>query len=674
MIDINLNKTGNRYTPAVKGDIYAPFILLDQFRYGISAWKAVKATGSFTLTANPLNNETMTIGSRVYTFKTTLTSSSSVDEIKIGGSLAVTQSYIVGAINGDQSLAGVGYGSRTFPHADVTIGAFSANVAVITANEGGIAGNSIATTETIVTDGSFGASTLTGGLDETTTDSILKPIATSYNMSSSANISQSIYNNHFSETNTMGQLYANLATAFDDWNYIANQSKKFGILSYTGGYYKRLQKVNITAILREATNETFGLTPTNNNVSELDPATNKFVIGDGNTQLQVIQINADGSVTKGTVFTHTNPVHRFVCVDTTKIVGIRNIAVGSYEVMYFTVSGTTISAPTTSTIAVTGSGNSSQIDIAKIATGKAVMAYRNNATTFGARIADVTGALSISGSDTVITPPAINYFIRCRSYDTDKFCLYYGEDTTANSRIWAGTATGTAIALGSAYTPTVPFTTMLSGDFNYFDAETVNTTNMMFSGYNAPNVGTLSPCFEQISIAGTVITFVRTFDYFLQGSFSPSNVKMIKVTATKIVFMAQSMSGFNSSMYNTSNMLLEFDISGSTVTPSYGHKNLKIFNVAIPSKYWLMFKVGSFFFSWVTTAQYVVHKPISVELYNHETLITTASISLPFTDTTIDLTSFANAYINDINGYLKIKNIDSQTNKIRVTLAQVEME
>ena len=118
---------------------------------------AIASQGTLTMDVIPTEDDTMTIGTRVYTFRDTFTGGD--DEIFIGANVAATQANTVAAINGT-GTDGVEY-KNTAPSTDVTMGAFAANDAVLTAIVPGAAGDAIATTETFtpVTD-VFDAATL----------------------------------------------------------------------------------------------------------------------------------------------------------------------------------------------------------------------------------------------------------------------------------------------------------------------------------------------------------------------------------------------------------------------------------------------------------------------------------------------------------------------------------
>jgi hypothetical protein len=123
---------------------------------------AVAATGTLTFSGTVTNNQTVTIGSRTYTFKTALSSGPTVaNEVLIGADAVASRNNLVAAVN---AAAGVGttYSTGTLVHADVTAVAVSTDAITLTAAVAGVAGNSIVTTDT-VTNAAFGAATLTGG-------------------------------------------------------------------------------------------------------------------------------------------------------------------------------------------------------------------------------------------------------------------------------------------------------------------------------------------------------------------------------------------------------------------------------------------------------------------------------------------------------------------------------
>ena len=120
---------------------------------------AVKATAVLTGTAIVLNNETVTIGTTVYTFKTTLTGAAG--EVLIGVSLATALDNLKVAINAGAG-EGTVYGTGTTAHPDVTATTNTDTAQTIEAKVANMAGNDIVTTETS-TVASWASATMTGG-------------------------------------------------------------------------------------------------------------------------------------------------------------------------------------------------------------------------------------------------------------------------------------------------------------------------------------------------------------------------------------------------------------------------------------------------------------------------------------------------------------------------------
>lgn len=127
---------------------------------------ATKATQTLTSDATaPNDDDTVTIGSTVYTFKTTLSTGPAVPfEVLIGASAAEALDNLKSAINASAG-AGTTYATGTTAHPDVTATTNTDTTQVIEAKEGGAASNAIATEET--SDHlSWGDTTMDGGADD----------------------------------------------------------------------------------------------------------------------------------------------------------------------------------------------------------------------------------------------------------------------------------------------------------------------------------------------------------------------------------------------------------------------------------------------------------------------------------------------------------------------------
>jgi hypothetical protein len=132
----------------------------------------VLATGVLTSdNTNVANNDTVTIGSRVYTFKTTLTDGIVANEVLIGADADASLTNLVRAIT-RTGTAGTDYGSATTINSQVTASAVAAHAITLTSKTADFASNSIATTETSA-HLSFANTTLIGGSGGVTTAMIL---------------------------------------------------------------------------------------------------------------------------------------------------------------------------------------------------------------------------------------------------------------------------------------------------------------------------------------------------------------------------------------------------------------------------------------------------------------------------------------------------------------------
>jgi len=142
----------------------------------------ITVSGAGTL-AGGAAAETITIGSKTYTFKTSLSSS---NQVLIGADANATLTNLRAAING-LSGAGTLYGSGTTANTDITAGSVNtgAHTLPLTAITAGEAGNALATTETSA-HLSFGAATLTGGNNGPITSTAAQ-VATAINNDSIAN-------------------------------------------------------------------------------------------------------------------------------------------------------------------------------------------------------------------------------------------------------------------------------------------------------------------------------------------------------------------------------------------------------------------------------------------------------------------------------------------------------
>lgn len=122
---------------------------------------AVSARGTLTASANPSNNDSVTLNGKIYTFQSTLTD---VDgNVLIGAAASDTIENLVAAVNLSAG-AGTAYAASTTIHPTMTAVVGQADTVVFIAKTAGVAGNAL-TTVASGTGLSFGAATLEGGLD-----------------------------------------------------------------------------------------------------------------------------------------------------------------------------------------------------------------------------------------------------------------------------------------------------------------------------------------------------------------------------------------------------------------------------------------------------------------------------------------------------------------------------
>jgi hypothetical protein len=140
--------------------------VLDATGAAITSWTAIApvtaaaASQVLTTTGASTTAETITIGSKVYTLQDTLTN---VDgHVKRSGTIATDLANLVKAIN-LTGVAGTDYAAATTINSQVSA-VSGATTLTVTSKVVGAASNSIATTETM-TNGSWGNTTLLGGLD-----------------------------------------------------------------------------------------------------------------------------------------------------------------------------------------------------------------------------------------------------------------------------------------------------------------------------------------------------------------------------------------------------------------------------------------------------------------------------------------------------------------------------
>ena len=125
-----------------------------------TAWntEGVRAYGVLTSSGQPTSTNTVTIGSQTYTFKTSLTASTTAYEVLIGADETESLANLVAAINLGAG-SGVKYGSLTPANSTVTAETDGVHTVTVTSIVASSANDAVATTETHA-NASWGAATL----------------------------------------------------------------------------------------------------------------------------------------------------------------------------------------------------------------------------------------------------------------------------------------------------------------------------------------------------------------------------------------------------------------------------------------------------------------------------------------------------------------------------------
>ena len=129
---------------------------------GANFTAGVAAHGTLTFSGNAAANDTVTVGTKTYTFVSTL--SGSANEVLIGGTTAQSILNLQAAINAAPGGAGVAYGAGTVANTAAYGSAVTGTTLTVTANVNGTDGNTIATSATGGGNETFGAADLAGGV------------------------------------------------------------------------------------------------------------------------------------------------------------------------------------------------------------------------------------------------------------------------------------------------------------------------------------------------------------------------------------------------------------------------------------------------------------------------------------------------------------------------------
>lgn len=490
------------------------------FRYN-----ATTSQGTLTITVVPSNGETITIGNKTYTWQTILTN---VDgNIFIGGSLAAAQQNLIDAINLTSTTGGPGnqYAVAMTENSQISAAtAWVANALVITAKTAGVAGNSIATTETMV-NGSFDAATLgttRAGADESDSDTLLWSADVRNDVSSADRIDSGWSNlNDYNQQGTAG--WKNHDFGWTPELLAAAASRKVVAPDHFNRLYKRIRKISPRFYTQKRTRASLASPFVANGSNgmykaiSLDSTRMAWIYNQAaavaGTYLVISTTDANGVLTFGTpVIFDTNQNADFVdmvLVSTDKILLSYGNAAASNFITTRTASISLNVITMNSGVQVAATAVAESY-LCKVGTDKALLAWRNGANT-SYNVVTLTGTVPSYGATSNITGSPT--YTRLYQNGTDKAQSFYLK--SGNCYTVTVTVSGTSVSFG------VELVMMNGSLFNNklnHDAVQVATDKFIWLGttYDESANGDRRNC-AFITISGTTSTVAQTTKSGMNG-------------------------------------------------------------------------------------------------------------------------------------------------------------
>lgn len=402
MINLQVDRRLDRST-LVKGQQISPFPkFIEWDRPGIAQWPAIKAQGKLTLQNQPSVGETITLGTKTYSFVASLVTNTD-GQIVIGANAAATRANIMAAVN-LSGLPGSQYASATSLNADVEATSTSGNDIIFTAKIGGTSGNSIVSTSTLVVPNTFDAGTLGTyriGAAASDADSIIMP---SYRGTFNTSIGQQYANRELfyvgrsswdgDEDRAFG-IQNELLRQFPYHDYLINAgaTRKMYALNFLERRVKSVKTLTLYTKLRDIEAQTLSspfAKSTNNRVFktiELDAT--RFITfyrqqaGTSGIYAVVGSTNANGTITWGApLLMYTvdwyNENFDACLINTDKVLITIPVTTNFINTAVVTISGTGIALNTPVQV-INFAAQYKQL--VKVGTDKAILAFENGANT-----------------------------------------------------------------------------------------------------------------------------------------------------------------------------------------------------------------------------------------------------------------------------------------------------
>ena len=415
-----------------KGLVLAPLSKFVEWnRQGMAQWPAIKAQGKLTISVQPSVGQVLTLGSKTYSFVASLATNTD-GQIVIGGTVATTRANIQAAVN-LSGLPGSQYASATSLNGDVEATAIIGNDIIFTAKTGGVAGNSIVSTSTLVAPNTFDAVTLgtyRAGAAASDADSAIIP---GY---------RGCFNNYFNSMYNARENFYIGRSSFDgdqdrgfgiqeelireypdgDWLISAGATRKMYMMNFLERRIRTVKNITLYTKLREIETQTlsspFAKSTGNIVFKTLELDSTRFIVfyrqqaGTAGIYAVVGNTNANGTVSWGApLLMYTvdwyNENFDAVLINTDKVLIALPVGASNYiNTAVVTISGTGIALNTPVQVINVAP---SYKQLVKVGTDKAILAFENGSN-INLYCVSVSGTVPSYGSLATITSTSKPYF------------------------------------------------------------------------------------------------------------------------------------------------------------------------------------------------------------------------------------------------------------------------
>lgn len=460
--------------------LFPQVMMMEVNRLGQMRYPAVKARGTLTLALNALNGETVLIDSKTYVFVNTLTG---VDgQVKIGSTKEESIANLIAAIN-LEGTPNSQYTTQTTLHPSVyaKLGPTTAKLIAI-AKVGGVAGNSIAISESLTGAGNqWDASTLgttVVGADESDADSFIQPHyygGVNNNSAQQYNVREMYYHGSGEEDASDDRLWSHRHAVMNfplkEYKLLAGATRKLFMPNHFDRLIKRIDVLNVKSFIKRpewqsTISSPFAESTSNITFQTVEMGDDRFALfyrqqaGTAGIYVIIGQLAVNGTITWGTPAIITT-LDQFdanfdaVLINTNKILCTFGHGASTFtHTATITVSGTVASVNTPVQVVATNFGWKR---LCKLDTDKALLAVYTG-TTISIYVVTITGTVPSYGS---VVNQANSTYPQIVQNGTDKAQLIFWDSSLSRVKSSVITVTGT--------TPTIQASIVIGyeGSFSY---------------------------------------------------------------------------------------------------------------------------------------------------------------------------------------------------------------